>query len=155
MKSKFNYGIDTFAMVGLIFTLVGSIITVAGACLSSQLGLIGAAIFLGLGILSLFIGILLLLPGMKRYNKAKKLFDNGYYIKVPITEIERNYSTQINGRPAYVIHAEYRDVDGKVFVYRSRDLVRLPDNLEGQFVHVYIIPPDYSNYYMDINHLMG
>lgn len=155
MKAKFKYGLDVFALVGLIFTIVGAVNTVAGIFVGDQLGLLGVAVFIGLGLLFVFLGLLLLLPGIKRYKKAKKIFDNGYYIKAPITEVGRNYSVKINGRPAYVIYAEYRDIDGKVYMYRSRDLVRLPANLEGQCVHVYVIPPDYSNYYMDINHLMG
>lgn len=103
-----------FSLLGVIFSLVG-----AGLTIGAVTAFVGIPfLVLGLAFLGIGIGILTL-----RYRETQKVVDvlrEGEATHGIITEIQKNYSVQINGRSPWVIRYQFQ-VNGQ--------------NYEGKILH--------------------
>lgn len=167
MNRKFKVNLlDVYGLCGTVFAAVGTVFilfAVVGAARfdTFQYSVEGDPVMflfifgiLGLVVAGLGYGILFWHIG--KIRKQKKVFENGYYINVPVSDIRLETRVRVNGRYPYVVEAQYGSLEtGEVHLFRSRYLMHNPGNIvNGQTVPVYVIPPDYENYYMDIDAIL-
>lgn len=165
-EHKFREDVDVIAICGAVFALAGIIaLACAGAFLrnyevfaSSASGnpIAFIAVFMGMGSLLTLIGVLMLMAYMKKRTLQKRIYENGYSIRVRITDIRMDTHIKINRGYPYVVQAQYTDPKtGEIYLFQSRHLLHNPSNsLQRDEVPVYVIPPDYKNYYMDIDAIL-
>lgn len=133
-------------MVGIILLMMGVIFIAAGIFAGQMIGgmmesapemaqeAMGLSqnlftyIFVGVGGLMSFFGVISLIRGGRASNMTKKVLQEGTAGQGKITFIDRNYRVQINNRPIYSI-VEYTYTDGLGNQYVNRI-----DNANTEFV---------------------
>ena len=148
----------TFIIVGVVFIPLG-IFTGMGMMSVDGSFILFVAMFGGMGLLFLTLGIVFLVLEIKKHNLSKRLLAEGYYIYAEVLEVNQNFNIQYgnHGHP-YIIRCGYTDETGTLHVFKSRNITRYPGNdLIGQQVRVYLDRNDYSNYknyYVDIDEIL-
>lgn len=127
-------------MAGIILLIMGVIFIAAGIFAGQVIGsMMGTApdvaqeamgmsqnlftyIFVGVGALMSFFGVISLFRGGRRSQMTKKVLQEGTAGQGQITFIDRNYSVQINNRPVYsIVEYTYQDGMGNQYVNRVTD----------------------------------
>ena len=158
--------LNVFAICGMVFAFVGIIFVIVSAFWVVNFDVfqykvegdarLFIAIFAGLGIATSGIGFFILGWHLNQMKRQKKVFENGYYMTVPITDIRMDTRVRMNGRYPYVVEAQYMEpATREIYLFRSHNFFYNPANkLTSDRVDVYLIPPDYKNYYMDIDSII-
>ncbi len=149
------YGIvgAIFAPIGLGFTLLGIALWVNRAGHRPKDYQMLCAVFGGMGILFLILGILFLSMDLRRRARMRRALEGGYYVMAKITGVHPQRNVSINGRHPYVVECCYTDpATGIAHVYFSRYLnMDVTDMLKSDEVPVYIDRMDEENGYVDID----
>lgn len=108
------------------------------------------------GLIFIAIGAAILVHCMKRNALNRRAYENGFYLTLPISDIRMDTTIRVNCSYMYVVEAQYTSDDGEVHLFRSRPFMYNPKSrLRSDTVNVYIIPPDYDHYYMDVDSILG
>lgn len=127
-------------MAGIILLVMGVIFIAAGIFAGQVIGsMMGSApdvaqeamgmsqnlftyIFVGVGALMSFFGVISLFRGGRRSQMNKKVLQEGIDGQGTITFVDRNYSVQINNRPIYsIVEYTYKDGMGNQYTNRVTD----------------------------------
>jgi len=133
-------------MAGIILLIMGIIFIGAGLFAGQMIGsMMGSApdlaqeamgmsqnlftyIFVGVGAVMAFFGVISLLRGGRKSQMNKKILQEGVEGQGTITFVDRNYRVQINNRPIYsIVEYSYSDGLGNQYVNRI-------DNANTEFV---------------------
>lgn len=156
---------DVITIAGFVFTGVGALLIAFGLCCLTDPVLLSSAkgdpimlivIFIAIGSIVTAIGGVILAVCIRDMLMCKKVFERGEYIVLPISDIRLDTTIHINMNYMYVIEAQYTDpISKNIYLFRSRRLTYNPSNrLITDHVNVYVNPPDYKHYYMDIDDIM-
>lgn len=123
-------GISVYALAGGLFTGVGSLFTVLGLLMVLNFRSLAAhaegnvillpVCFLGLGLISLVVGLVLLYTHIASVRQKRRLIEQGHFIWADIAGFPMDYSVTINGMPMFRILARYQDpITGQVYEFAS------------------------------------
>lgn len=113
------------------------------------------AVFGGIGLLFLVIGLICLMMLVRQINRSNRLLREGNCIMAEVSEIRRNYNITLNGRYPYRVIGRYRDMYGNIHIFKSRNLFFNPDALlKDNMVKVYVDGDSFKYYYMDIDEIL-
>lgn len=164
-KRKVKMGLSAMMIVAIVFMGLGIGFLPAGiAAFVMDWNVEGdlvvfASVFVGIGTLFLFLGILFLSLEIRKRNVCNRLLQDGYYITAEVVSVDMNYAVQYgnHGHP-YIVRCSYTDYNGTLHIFKSRNITRYPGNdLEGQMVKVYLdrnAPENYKNYYVDVDEIL-
>lgn len=128
-----------------------------GRIMTSSLGIILPAVLGGMGIIFALVGIIPLIVMRRKKKKQKELLEKGTVIYATVDSIQMNTSYSVNGRHPYVIYCSYKDIYKDVtYQYKSENLWTDPTGVlpPGSTVGVYVMPNDYSRYYVDAQRVL-
>lgn len=156
-KAKNSFGARF--IVGIVFTFIGIIYLAVGTplyfFLPDRNSRIFSSVFSGLGMVFLILGIVFLILEIKKKRRCNRLLHDGNYITAEISEISLDYGIRVNRRHPYVVICRYRDMEGTVHMFKSRNLYFNPGPLlQGQTVKIYVDGKDFRHYYMDIDEVL-
>lgn len=113
----------------------------------------GPAIFSGLGIIFVIIGLCGVIAGILHGTKIKQLKESGISLSATVEEISMNLNYKMNGSHPYIISCSYTDdYSGVTYHFKSGNLWENPGNRYpvGSTVKVLVNPKDYGLYYVDV-----
>ena len=117
---------------------------------SQWMGVIGTG---SMGIVFFLIGFFWGLNSYKKKKIIEKLKTSGTRLSTNFVRVERNTSTQINGKSPYIIISEY-DKDNKKYEFSSENIWFDPtSNINNETITVLVNPQNYLEYYMDTSFL--
>jgi len=160
MKKNGLYGMSALSIVGIVFSILGAVYTILGVILWNVPSLEGedalvGPIFFGIGCLFLVLGVIFLMVEQAKKKQTEALIAGGRYIWGELTEFVPNYNVRVNGRNPYVAVVRYRDAQGIIHVFRSRNLRVFPDTAAiGKQVKVYIKDDSFKPYFVDLTGVM-
>lgn len=128
-----------------------------GRVMVGSLGIILPAVLGGMGIIFTLVGIIPLIVMMRKKKKQKEVLERGYVIQATVTDIQQNRNYSVNGRHPYVIYCSYKDMGQDVtYKFKSENLWTDPTGVlpPGSTVGVYVMPNDYSRYYVDAQRVL-
>lgn len=169
---------NVFFIVGIIFTIMGAIFTVVGIGITmgfyihggtmtvngvptyyepGTMGM-GAALFLaifgGIGLIFVALGIIFLVISIRRIKTIERLKNDGVYVNARISAVERNLSVKINNRHPYYVLCEYEDIySGSIHEFRSDNILNNPGDVVGTNITVYVDNNNWDLYYVDTESL--
>lgn len=113
-------------------------------------------IFTGMGGLFLIIGLSFVISRLKRFNRQKKVRENGYYIMATVANFYENTSVSFNGVHPFVLECQYEDLaTGILHIFTSQDLFFYPQDVLDKDVRVFVDRANFENYYVDTESLFG
>lgn len=160
MKPEVKTGASAILIIGWIFSAIGAVFLILGIIFLAQMNKAEAFKMLGFtfggtGLLFFLLGLIFLILYYTKKNKLKKIIENGYYIMAEISNIDMNYNVNVNGRCPYVIYARYKDMNGCIHTFHSRNIFFYPAGMmKNNMVKIYTRPDNFKNYYMDIDEIL-
>lgn len=160
--NRFRIEFDIFSMLGFLFTIIGIVFTISSVWCTINYESIkyqingDAKLFIGvscsIGILMALIGSVFIGVWFHNIKIQRKIYNNGYYIQVPISAVRMDTRIRINGHYPFVVEAQYIDPNTKkIYLFQSRYMRCDPSGYLNDSVRVYVIPPDYQHYYIDVD----
>lgn len=160
-NKNFRFNWDVNGIYGLIILAAGFICTLAMLISRTQFSASRIRFAVWLLLLLLFgIGFMLLggfLFGrtVLRNLRHKKLKENGTVIMADIIDFGRDASVSVLGKNPFVAMLHYLDEFGEEHEFVSGVLYRdRSAELTGKQIPVYIMPEDFSHYYVDLNSVL-
>lgn len=161
MKKKYGWTVWgllglIFAPMGLLFLVLGVALWSAGAGQKPEDPIIFLAVFGGIGVLFLLIGLLCLGKDLRRRARQRRAYEGGYYVMAQIAGVKANRNVNgPHGNP-YMLECHYTDPDtGVAHVWYSRYLYTdVTDLLKSDEVPVYTDRYDYSVGFVDVDAIL-
>lgn len=116
----------------------------------------GATIILSvLGVPFLFVGLLIVLFGVRKKRKSEWLHKHGVAVEADFEEVQHNYSVSINGRSPYVIVCHWLNPKTQeLHVFESENIWFDPYQFIGdRKIRVVVDQNNYRKYFVDISFL--
>ena len=159
MDKKINMGTSVLQIVAIVFVTLGSVYGLLGGVFlvtgHSELLPVGSA-FTMLGILFLCIALLLFLREHRKRKRARAMVDAGRYVWAEVVDVVSNNMVRVNGRYCCNLVARYVDGSGISHIFKSPNLNRYRDpGFLGKQVKIYYEDPSFSEYYMDVDGILG
>lgn len=112
------------------------------------------AIFGGIGLVFVIIGISLLISIHRKNHLKERLVRDSYYVMAHIDSVVVT-NIRINNRPTYAIQCSYNDPeDGRIYVFKSEVFVYDPTAyISNDTLRVYVDRNDYTKNYVDVSEL--
>ncbi len=152
-------GNKVLRLIGLIFSLIGAPFVVMGIIALSMLAgaydedlLIGGAIFAGMGVIFLILGLVFLFSDRSQRRFADRMMREGTPYDAEITRAYYNSFVQTNGKSPLVLECRYKDASGSVHLVKSKNLWEY-NLLEAptQFTaRVWVEPYNPQKYYVEV-----
>lgn len=116
----------------------------------------GPAVFSGIGIIFLIIGMVGIVIGASQGRRIKQLKESGISLYATVEEIYMNMNYRVNGRHPYVIICTYTDdYTGTTYRFKSGNIWEDPGYVYpvGSSVKVLVKPEDYGTYCVDVENI--
>ncbi|MEM6297930.1 MAG: DUF3592 domain-containing protein [Bacteroidota bacterium] len=105
---------------------------------------------------ALLVGVIVwLIIGFRKIQQRNYLLQNGRRIRAQVLSVDHDPQVKINGKPAYLIHCQWKPNDGKgnYYTFRSEPLAEDPMGKVRKDIFVYIDFKNPEKYWVDTSFL--
>lgn len=145
------------ALLLLLFGCLIPLFSINGMSLDDTIpiALILLSVFAILGVFGLGLtiaGAVMLVSSGNKTKVQNNVLKRDFYVMADVQKIYKNRFVKYFGRFPWVVECTYQAPNGRIFTFKSRNLLFDPNKvIENNQVRVYVDPNNYANYYVDID----